>query len=277
MKKKYLVPLLKTEQLAPGAFLQTYDQPEIAASARPGQFVNILPSASTDPLLRRPFSICTTDRDRGHFTVLIKVIGPGTRAIVDTRNGSQVDMLAPLGLSFDWEAGGAVAEPGDKGEREKMILVAGGVGVAPLLMLCEEARAETDEKAKGDPPEIIFCYGARTAEEFVLLNRIEPLVDKLVLTTDDGSRGTKEFCTQAAERHFSPGCRIFTCGPNPMMNDLLTRMRAADLEGQVSLENQMGCGIGACLGCVVTTREGYVRICCDGPVLKTKVLDSIGW
>lgn len=271
--KKYLVPLLTTETLAPEAYLQTYEQPEIAEAARPGQFVNILPRDSSDPLLRRPFSICTVDRGRGLFTVLIKVVGPGTRAIVETREGANVDMLAPLGLSFEWEGDGEGVDAGDRTAAGKMILVAGGVGVAPLLLLCQKVR----EQAKNPAPEIIFCYGARTAEEFVLLDRIEPLVDRLVLTTDDGSRGTKEFCTQAAERHFSTGCRILTCGPNPMMNDLLTRMRAAGLEGQVSLENQMGCGIGACLGCVVTTREGYRRICCEGPVLKTELLDSIGW
>jgi dihydroorotate dehydrogenase electron transfer subunit len=123
----------------------------------------------------------------------------------------------------------------------------------------------------------MFCYGARTAGDFVLLDRIEPLVDQLVLTTNDGSKGTKEFVTEAAERYFAPGVSIFTCGPNPMMDDLLRRMRRHGLEGQVSLENQMGCGIGACQGCVVTTREGYRRICCEGPVLPTTVLDSIGW
>ena len=175
--------------------------------------------------------------------------------------GTKVDMLAPLGLSFEWRGA------------KKMILVAGGVGVAPLLLLAQEVR----EAAPDPAPEIIFCYGARSGKEFVLLDRIKPLVDKLVLTTDDGSLGTKEFCTQAAERYFEPGVSVFTCGPNPMMNDLLRRLRKAGLEGQASLENQMGCGIGACQGCVVTTRQGYRRICCEGPVVPTEILETIGW
>lgn len=265
---KYLLPLVKNERLAPGAYLHTYRQSEIAREARPGQFVSILPSHGTDPLLRRPFSICTVDREAGTFTALIKVIGPGTRLLAEMAPGTQVDMLAPLGLSFEWQGA------------KKMILVAGGVGVAPLLLLSQEVREtypDCGNHRSEVRPEIIFCYGARTASEFVLLDQIEPVVDKLVLTTDDGSRGTKEFVTQAAERFFAEGVSIFTCGPNPMMNDLLIRMRRVGLEGQASLENQMGCSIGACLGCVVTTRQGYRRICCEGPVLPTEVLETIGW
>lgn len=258
---KYLLKLEKNEQLVPGSYLHTYRHAGIAASARPGQFVNILPSGGTDPLLRRPFSICTVDRETGSFTVLIKVVGHGTELLAQMPPGTVVDMLAPLGLAFEWTPGG------------RMLLVAGGVGVAPLLLLSQEV----NELEAAERPEIIFCYGARTAGDFVLLDRIAPLVDKLVLTTNDGSKGTKEFVTEAAERYFAPGVAIFTCGPNPMMDDLLKRMRRHGLEGQVSLENQMGCGIGACQGCVVTTREGYRRICCDGPVLPTQVLDSIGW
>lgn len=266
---KYIVPLIANEELVPGSRLHTYANAEIARVARAGQFVSILSSAGTDPLLRRPFSICTVDREAGTFTVLIKVIGPGTELLAAMSAGTKVDMLAPLGLHF--EAKGA----------KKAILVAGGVGVAPLLLLAQELHEAFPDCKPGQRsearPEIIFCYGARNAREFVLLDQIEPLVDKLVLTTDDGSRGTKEFCTQAAERFFEPGVSIFTCGPNPMMNDLLKRMRKAGLEGQVSLENQMGCTIGACIGCVVTTRVGYRRICCEGPVLPTEILDAIGW
>lgn len=266
--RKHLLSLVKSEELAPAAFLQTYEGPEIVMDSRPGQFAGLLPGPTSDPLLRRPFSICTVDREAGTFTILIKVIGPGTRLLADLAPGARVDMLAPLGLHFDWEGA------------RKMILVAGGVGVAPLLLLAQEVNRSFSSggpDAGGARPEIIFCYGARTATEFVLLDQIEPLVDRLILTTDDGSLGTKEFCTQAAEREFSPEASIFTCGPNPMMDDLLRRMRKAGLEGQVSLENQMGCEIGACLGCVVTTRQGYRRICCDGPVLSTELLDTIGW
>lgn len=258
---EYILPLIHNEELSPGSYLHTYESPEIARAARPGQFVNILPSGGSDPLLRRPFSICTTDPEAGAFTVLIKVVGHGTRLLANLQPGAEVNMLAPLGLNFDWQGA------------RRMLLVAGGVGVAPLLLLSQEVRRAAPEPR----PEIIFCYGARSGREFVLLDRIRPLVDELVLTTDDGSMGTQEFCTQAAERYFTPETAVFTCGPNPMMDDLLKRMRRHGIEGQVSLENQMGCGIGACQGCVVTTREGYRRICCEGPVLPTTVLDHIGW
>ncbi len=264
--KKHLLPLVATTRLSRDSYLHTYHSDEVASAARAGQFVNILPGAGSDPLLRRPFSVCTVDRAAGTFTVLIKVVGPGTRMLAELSPGAIVDMLAPLGLHFEWE--GAT----------RMVLVAGGVGVAPLLLLCQEVRERVQDGSPDSPvPEIIFCYGARTKDDFVLLDQIRPLVDQLVLTTNDGSLGTKEFCTQAAERLFTTQTSIFTCGPNPMMDDLLKRMRKAGLEGQVSLENQMGCGIGACQGCVVTTRQGYRRICCEGPVLPTQTLESIGW
>lgn len=257
--KQYFLELIDNQQPAPGTVLHTYYEPEIAAEARPGQFINVRVSPLTDPLLRRPFSICTVDRKAGLFTVLIKVIGPGTRLLEGLRTGAKVDMLAPLGKSFEWSGA------------RRMMLVAGGVGVAPMLFLAQEVRAA----APHPRPEIIFCYGARTAAEFVLLDQIEPLVDRLVLATNDGSRGEQGFVTEAAERLFAPDLAIFTCGPNPMMNDLLRRMRVAGLEGQVSLENTMGCGIGACQGCVVPTRKGYIRICCEGPVLPTTMFDAI--
>jgi dihydroorotate dehydrogenase electron transfer subunit len=257
--KQYVLELIANETLAPGQVLHTYYGPDIAVRSRPGQFVNIRPSEGSDPLLRRPFSVCTVDRARGTFTVLIKAIGPGTRILAELRPGARVDMLAPLGVGFEWIGA------------RRVIMVAGGVGVAPLLFLAQQLRAMAPEPA----PEIVFCYGARSAGEFVLLDRIEPLVNRLVLTTNDGTKGEKGFVTVAAEREFSPEAAIYTCGPNPMMDDLLTRMRAAGLEGQVSLENQMGCGIGACQGCVVPTREGYIRICCEGPVMPTTMLDAI--
>jgi dihydroorotate dehydrogenase electron transfer subunit len=258
--KQYLLELLNNQTLAEGVVLQTFREPDIAAAARPGQFVNVRATGLSDPLLRRPFSICAVDRAAGTFSILIKVIGPGTRLLAALPPGAPVDMLAPLGKSFEWTWA------------RRMMLVAGGVGIAPMLFLAQEVRERQPDPA----PEIIFCYGARTAGEFVLLDRIAPLEDRLVLTTDDGSRGERGLVTAAAERFFAPDLSIFTCGPNPMMNDLLRRMRRAGLEGQVSLENQMGCGIGACQGCVVPTRRGYIRICCDGPVLPTTLLDAIG-
>lgn len=253
------IEMIANETVAAGTVLHTYRSPEIAREAVPGQFINIRVSGGLDPLLRRPFSICLTNPEKGEFTVLIKIVGEGSRLLSELRPGAFVDMLAPLGVGFDWQ--GAT----------RLMLVAGGVGVAPMLFLADQLRKTQGETA----PEIIFCYGAQSAADFVMLDRIEPLVDRLVLSTNDGSKGERGFVTEAAEKLFAPDLSIFTCGPNPMMNDLLRRMRKAGLEGQVSLENQMGCGIGACQGCVVPTRQGYVRICCDGPVLPTTMFDAI--
>lgn len=253
----YRLELIDSEELTPTVVLQTIRGPEIAAQAVPGQFVNIRPSTGTDPLLRRPISIAAVNRIMGTFSILVKRIGPGTRLLAERRPGTKVDVIGPLGRGFEWT------------DARRMVLVAGGVGVAPMLFLAREA------VQRQQPPEITFCYGARTAGEFVLLDQIEQTAGRLVLATEDGSRGHHGFVTEAAEPLLEPGTSIATCGPNPMMDDLMQRMRARGLEGQVSLENQMGCGIGACQGCVVPTRRGYIRICCDGPVLPTVWFDTI--
>ena len=259
MIKQLHTELVRNEKLNPDTVLQTYRCPDVAGAALPGQFVNIRVSEHTDPLLRRPLSICGVDRNAGTFTALIKIVGQGTQLLGELAPGAKIDLIGPLGRPFDWTGA------------RRMLLVAGGVGVAPLHFLASEVHAT----APDPKPEIVFCYGARTAGDFVLLDQIETLVDRLVLVTEDGSRGEKGLATEAAEKQFTPETSVFTCGPNPMMNDLLRRMRAAGLEGQVSLENQMGCGIGACQGCVVPTRSGYLRVCHDGPVMRTELFDKI--
>lgn len=262
---RHLVPLLRNDRLNETSVLHTYESAAIAREAEPGQFVHILVAPGAGPLMRRPFSVCETDRAAGTFTVLIKAVGIGTRLLADMAPGAVGDMLAPLGTRFD--AAGA----------RRMLMVGGGVGVAPLLFLAGVVREKERRDAATDRAEIVFCYGARSSRDFVLLDRIRPLVDRLELATDDGSLGTKGTCTEVAEREFAADTAIFTCGPNPMMNDLLKRMRRAGVEGQVSLENRMGCGIGACQGCVVPTRGGYRRVCNEGPVMSSAAFDEIRW
>ncbi len=217
--------------------------PEIAGLARPGQFVMVKPSRSTDPLLRRPFSIFEILRDaNGHPTglsILNKRIGVGTRLIYDAEPGSRVACLWPLGRPFE-----PVEPP------QQAWMVAGGVGLAPFLTLAEALISRGTAAT--------LFYGARRARDLYYLNLFERLGVRTVAATEDGSLGTKGFITSPlndALAALPPGeaVKLYVCGPTPMMRAVAT---IADFHGQacdVSLEQVMGCGLGGCYSCVVLT------------------------
>lgn len=236
--------------------------PEVAAQCRPGQFFNLQPTDSSAPLLRRPISICDLHPDSHELDLLVKAVGEGTEILCARQPGARVDMVGPLGQGFS-------ADPG-----APALMIAGGVGVAPLYWLTRHIAEQA--AAEGRPaPDTVFCYGARSEADFVLLDRIETHARALRLTTEDGSRGQAGFVTAAIEDLLAPERRIYVCGPSPMMNAVLRLLRARGLEGQFSLENQMGCGVGACQGCVVPSRQGHLRVCCEGPVVNSNLLDEI--
>jgi dihydroorotate dehydrogenase electron transfer subunit len=296
-KSKLPLRLLRNEPLTADASLLTFALPlGLALGCRPGQFFNLRPLDSTAPLLRRPISICDVRPKENEVDFLIQVIGDGTRLLCETRPGAEVDAVGPLGTSFQTDP----ARPA--------LMVAGGVGVAPLYFLARQMRREAAAQDSADgtgsvfvrarpcssnnesfsgagpagggahsaaSPSITFCYGARSASHLVLLDRIEREVSRLVLATEDGSRGAKGLVTDAARDLLQPGAQIFVCGPPAMMQTVLVMMRERGLEGQFSLENQMGCGVGACMGCVVPSRGGFLRVCCDGPVVQSQMLDSV--
>jgi len=152
------------------------------------------------------------------------------------------------------------------------LLVAGGVGVAPLHFLAAQARRA--RRAGADGPRVVFAYGARDSNGLALSDEIEQIVDELIISTEDGSRGRKGLVTDLLGPSLDAGCEVYCCGPRPMIAAVLRLMRQRGIEkGWFSLENQMGCGVGVCLGCVVPTRRGYLRVCCDGPVLPAEILD----
>lgn len=259
MKKQVLAPLLRVDRLGGGMFLHVYQDAEIASAARPGQFVNVRVSGASAPLLRRPLSICWADSDQGEFAVLFKVVGEGTEALGRAGKGDAIDVVGPLGSAFHWEG------------VEKALLVGGGVGVAPLYFLAHEIRHKA---AAESAPHVTFAYGARDARGLALADRISDTVDEFIVATEDGSVGKKGFVTAALADHLRLGTHVFCCGPTPMMAAVLKLMRASGIEsGQFSLENQMGCAMGVCMGCVVPTRQGYMRVCHEGPVLPAGILD----
>ena len=219
----------------------------------PGQFVEIRVDGSTSTFLRRPISINFVDREQNELWLLVAAVGEGTRRLASLQSGDTLNCLLPLGHGF------TMSESKD----EHVLLVGGGVGVAPLLYMGAEMQK------KGIEP--TFLLGARTAKDLLMLD-IFKRFGRVYVTTEDGSEGEQGFVTQHSilqKEHFS---RIATCGPTPMMKAVAGYARKADVECEVSLENLMACGLGACLCCVEKTTEGNLCVCKEGPVFDTKRL-----
>ena len=219
----------------------------------PGQFVEVRVDNSPSTFLRRPISINNVDYDRNELWLLVAAVGDGTRQLQKLQKGDRLNCMLPLGNSFTMPTDSA----------QKVLLVGGGVGVAPLLYFGKRI------KAMGGEP--TFLLGARSAKD-VLERELFEQVGRVFITTEDGSEGEKGFVTNhsvLAQEHFD---RISTCGPKPMMMAVARYAFKNDIECEVSLENKMACGVGACLCCVEKTVEGNKCVCKEGTVMNIKKL-----
>lgn len=219
----------------------------------PGQFVEVRVDNTPSTFLRRPISINNVDYDHNELWLLVAAVGDGTRQLQKLQKGDRLNCMLPLGNSFTM--------PTDC--TQKVLLVGGGVGVAPLLYFGKRI------KAMGGEP--TFLLGARSAKD-VLERELFEQVGRVLITTEDGSEGEKGFVTNhsvLAQEHFD---RISTCGPKPMMMAVARYAFKNDIECEVSLENKMACGVGACLCCVEKTVEGNKCVCKEGPVMNIKKL-----
>lgn len=219
----------------------------------PGQFVEVRVDNTPSTFLRRPISINNVDYDHNELWLLVAAVGDGTRQLQKLQKGARLNCVLPLGNSFTM--------PTDS--TQKVLLVGGGVGVAPLLYFGKRI------KAMGGEP--TFLLGARSAKD-VLERELFEQVGRVLITTEDGSEGEKGFVTNhsvLAQEHFD---RISTCGPKPMMMAVARYAFKNDIECEVSLENKMACGVGACLCCVEKTVEGNKCVCKEGPVMNIKKL-----
>ena len=215
----------------------------------PGQFVEIRIDGSPTTFLRRPISINYVDKDANELWLLVAAVGDGTRKLAELKAGDLLNCLLPLGNGFTMP----------QKPEERILLVGGGVGVAPLLYM----GAEMAEK--GCQP--TFLLGARTARDLLMLDEFRKY-GRVCITTEDGSEGEKGFVTNHSLLHKEQFDRIATCGPTPMMKAVACYARQAEMECEASLENLMACGLGACLCCVEKTTDGNLCVCKDGPVFN---------
>lgn len=222
---------------------------------RPGQFVEILVEGSPRTFLRRPISIHYVDVSRNELWLLVKMVGEGTRMLGKLKAGDCLNMVFPLGNGFS---------PVQK-ENERVLLVGGGVGIAPLLDYGRYL------KENGACP--VFLLGARSKNELVeqdLFRHIAPVY----VTTEDGTEGECGFVTQHSLLNTEKFDRISVCGPKPMMVSVAKYARSQGTPCEVSLENMMACGVGACLCCVEKTVKGNVCVCKEGPVFD---INDLTW
>ncbi|HHV94930.1 MAG TPA: dihydroorotate dehydrogenase electron transfer subunit [Clostridiaceae bacterium] len=252
--------IVHNEELVPSIFKLVFKSEYIAQNAKPGQFVNIKCCEGINTILRRPISICDVDRDNNYVTIVYQKRGKGTEYLSRAREGDTLNVIGPLGRSFEMS------------DRYKNIaVVGGGIGIFPLLFLLKESK--TMKKTA--------FIGFRNKENYVLIDEFERYANDLFISTDDGSFGYKGFITDLFENGIANEKFdiIYTCGPEAMMEKVVKASYQAGIPCQVSLEQRMGCGIGACLACVCrikiiseSEKENsnkswhYKRVCKDGPV-----------
>jgi len=262
----------RNDEVAPTCFWMEIRCPDLARRARPGQFIMLRCGRALDPLLSRAFSICDVvleDGDPVGIVVLQVVIGVGTGALSRREVGEEIGVLGPLGHPYD------LGSP-----EEHMVMLAGGVGAAPFLFVARALRERSADQR------ITYLIGARGKDWVYLADEIGALGCEVGIATDDGSAGHHGYVTQLVEPLLQPGVRVLACGPNPMFKSLAAvvaaaRSRGLDFPCQVSTEETMPCGYGACAGCVVPlnaddTPEGFrwAKSCVEGPVFD---VEAIRW
>ena len=219
---------------------------------RPGQFVEVRVDGSARTFLRRPISVNFVDSSRNELWLLVATVGDGTRRLAALEEGDTLNVVGPLGNGF--------SQPDGNGD---VLLVGGGVGVAPLLYQGAWLQSQ------GVKP--VFLLGARTGQDLLLLDEFRKYGEVLI-TTEDGSVGERGFVTQHSVLQQRSFQLIQSCGPTPMMKAVARYAYQVDTECEVSLENMMACGLGACLCCVEKTVEGNLCVCKEGPVFNIKRL-----
>ncbi len=252
MPKKELAKLIKKEQLKPDIFKFSLLAPQIAKSAKAGNFVEIRVSDQVEPFLRRPISIYNIENDI--IEIIFQVKGKGTEILSKKEEGNEIDILGPLGYgTFKYEG------------CENLAIIGGGIGVFPLYELAKSAKGKN-----------IKTYLGYRSKDFVLLEKeFEEVSNELTITTDDGTYGKKGFAIDYLKQEIEGIDKIFACGPLPMLKAVQKLALEKNIPCQISLEEKMACGMGVCLGCAVKKvgKEEYLHVCKAGPVFDAKEVE----
>lgn len=249
-RKKENAVVYKQQQIAPGIY-DMWINTSITSQARAGQFISVY-TQDKSALLPRPISICETDRENGRLRIVYRIAGKGTAEFSKYKTGHRIDILGTLGNGF----------PLDKAEGKRIFLMGGGIGIPPMLELAKEIKNVVS---------VDIIAGYRDKELF--LSEDLSKYGTVHIATEDGSAGTKGNVMNVIEAEKLEADVIFACGPMPMLRAIKKYAAEKDIEAYISLEERMACGVGACLGCVVKTKQvdhhshvNNARICTDGPV-----------
>ena len=255
--------VIRARELCAGVFSLWLEAPAIARRVRPGQFLNVKVASGSDPVLRRPISVCDVERNR--VRLVFRVVGRGTAMLAHVRAGDALDVLGPLG------------RPAPEPHHKDVLLCGGGIGAAPLLFLARGLKRAN---------RLQVVIGARTRTELLLAREFRALGLPVSIATDDGSEGYPGVATELAEEQVRSQTSIakgqssrkrlaesgkpsvvFACGPRPMLADLVKRLDPIPVWGFV--EERMGCGTGICYCCALPKKGGgHVRFCEEGPVVR---------
>lgn len=252
-KKQVMAEILKQTSLADGIYDMTLKAEEIAMQAKAGQFLSVYVNDKSK-ILPRPISICGIDKEAGTLRIVYRVAGEGTEQLSSYEAGDKLKVLGPLGNGFTQK-------------EEKAILIGGGIGIPPMLELAKQLSCEKT-----------IVLGYRNDQMF-LKNEFESY-GTVVVSTEDGSVGTKGNVIDAIREQGVEGNIIYACGPTPMLRGIQSYAQEQEIEAQISMEERMACGIGACLACVCQSKEvdshSHVhnkRVCKDGPVFDAREVE----
>ncbi len=255
MKQKITARVISQKEIAPNIFDMWIDT-QIAADAKPGQFICVYPK-DRSTLLPRPISICEVNEDRTALRIVYRIAGKGTGEFSGYQAGESIEILGTLGNGF----------PLEKGEGRKVLLMGGGIGVPPILQLAKEMKARN---------QIVVGY----RDDKLFLKEDLEKYGSVFVATEDGSAGTKGNVMNAVGKEQLSADVIFACGPMPMLRAIKQYAAEQGIPAYISLEEHMACGVGACLGCVVKTKNvdhhshvHNARICTDGPVFEAEEVD----
>lgn len=262
MPKQVFAKLVKKEKLLDGLYKFSLETKEIVDIVKPGNFIEIRINENLDPFLRRPISIYNIEKEKGIIEIIFQVKGKGTELLSKKQEGDFIDIIGPLGNGvFKFE------------KHKNIAVIGGGIGIFPLYELTKEAKELNLN--------IDTYIGFRNKELVVLEKEFKNTSNNLTITTDDGSYKNKGFAIDYLKENLKTkkvDC-IYTCGPLPMIKAVKALAEENNIECQISLEEKMGCGLGACLGCAVKTAESskedpqYVHVCKDGPVFESKSVE----